>query len=517
MARQRVMLLDGLNLDTLQEETLGFSDRGGFMTAPTDTPSNTFYRGVIKQALNFEVSLFNGRTWWGQSRVGKGQAKLANLDGKLDYLERYSFDGRAWRILEGKEDAALATFTPIFSGVMAPHNMGNDVVINLRDRFAILDKPLCQNTYAGNNSGPSGVEGGEDLKGKRKGVSLGCTRNTTLQMVNSSALMLQFSDGQVEAVSNFRHNGAPWTLGADYATLALLEAATVPAATVGTCLAEGYGKAGSRPTGTLTADVKGLKTGGVYRDTLAGLLWHLFILGGIPESDLIEETFDALEAARPGKVNLRVEGDDTILDACDRLCASGLAWFTHDEFGRVYVGKLGLPAGPAVATIENLLRSEPLERLPHQVTEDGIPAWRVTVKWGRNYTVQDRDSLAAVLTEDAAQADLVEFLGQEWRTAVAEDATVKNLWPSAKEIEIETCLDAQADAEALAAEVLAMFKVPREFWKAKVPPGELAGVKLGKDVLFKHRRYELNAGRLFTATGLTRDLGRRSGRIIMWG
>lgn len=518
MGTARVVLLDAFNMDTLQVEVLGFADRGGFMTAPTDTPPDQFYRGCIKQALNFEVSLFNGRTWWGSSKVGRGQMKLGNSDGKLDYLERYSMDGRRWRILEGDEDAPLATLTPTFTGIMAPHTMGNEVVINLRDRLAELDKSLCANLYAGTNSGPTGIEGGTDLKGKRKAISLGHTKNVRAEIVNSSSLMLQFNDGPIEDASNPCHNGAPWTKGADFATLAALEAATVPAATVATCNALGLGKAGSRPTGVLTADVKGMKHGGVYRDTLAGLLWYLFTVpGGIPEADLIQETFDALEAARPAKVDLRVDGDESILSVCDRLCASGLAWFTHDEFGRIYVGKLGLPTGPAVATIEDLLRSEPLERITSQVTDDGQPAWRVTVKWGENHTVQAKNDLASVLTEDSAQASRVEWLGQQWRTAVAEDASVKVAYPNAVELEIETRLTAKSDADALAAEVLAMFSVRRDFWRLKTPPTTLNGVNLGKDVVFKHRRFGLNAGRLFTVTGLVRDQARRFGRLTLWG
>jgi hypothetical protein len=519
MSLQRVVLLDAVRRDTGQTVTFGFADRGGFMTAPTDTPASTFYPGRVKQALNFEVSLFEGRTWWGRSKIGQGVMKLSNPDGALDYLDEYSFDGRRWRILEGDENAALADFAPIFTGVMARHDSAlGEITINLRDRLAELDKPLCANVYAGTNSGPDGVEGGESLKGKRKAVCLGPCKNVKAEIVNTSSLMLQFNDGAVEDLGNFRHNGAPWARGQDFSTLAGLKAATVPAATVATCLAAGFGKAGSRPTGILTADVKGMKAGGVYRDTLAGLLRYLLTAhGGIPETDLVLSSFDTLEAARPGKVDLRVDNDETILSACDRLCASGLAWYAQDEFGKIHVGKLGLPAGPALATVEDVLRSEALERLPHQVTEDGMPAWRVTVKWGENHTVQEKTSLAAVLTEDAAQAAYVEWLGKQWRTAVAEDSTVKTAYPNAKEIEVETRLTSQADADALAAEILAMFKVPRDFWRIKTPPAHLAGVRLGTDVLFKHRRFGLNAGRLFTATGLVLDLGRRFGRLTMWG
>ena len=515
----RVALLEALNLETNQVETLGFATRGGFMTAPTDTPPNTFYPGRIKQSLNFEVSLFEGRTWWGRSKIGQGVMKLGNSDGKLDHLERYSMDGRRWRIIEGDENAPLATFAPVFTGIMKPHLVAlGEVTINLRDRLAELDKPVCPNVYAGTNSGPSGVEGGDDLKGKRKGLSLGFTRNVQAQIVNSSSLMLQLSDGPVEDATNPCHNGAPWTLGTDYQDLANLEGATVPAATVATCKAWGYGKAGTRPSGILTMDIKGMKHAGVYRDTLAGLLWYLFTVpGGIAESDLIQSSFDALEAARPAKVNLRVDNDMTVLDACDTLCASGLAWYTQEALGRIYVGTMRLPTGPAVATIEDVLRSEPLERIAHQVTEDGMPAWRVSVKWGQNYTVQDKNALAGVLTGDADQAARVEWLGQQWRTSVAEDASVKVAYPHAQEIEIETCLDSQADADALAAEVLEMFSVQRWFWRFKTTPNRIGGVDLGKDLLFKFRRFGLNNGRLFTTTGLVRDLGRRFARLTLWG
>lgn len=512
MARVQIIEIEGRNLDTGQDETLCFS-RGGYMSLPTDTPPNRWYPDLVQSSLNFERTLFDTRTMWGQSKIGQGVLKLANGDGQCDYLERYSFDGRIIRILDGDDAGSRADFVQIFRGTVENHECGMDeVVFRLRDRLSDLDTALQTNLYGGTNSGPTGVDGlPGDLKDKQKPVVVGFCRNVPVTMVNTSLLIGQVHDGSAQSITNPCDRGSAQTLDPDVADLAALQAVAVAGGHMATCNRLGLVKYGTKP-GKPTVDVQGDNTGGYVQTTATVLARLLTRYGKIPGADLKQAQFDALTAVAPGVVGLYISRDRTVLDACDDISASALAWYSPDAAGLFGCGRLRLPVGPGVATIDEILRDPRLSRQPSRHTDNGLPAWRVTIKYQRNWCVMDESTIAS-----GVSAERTAWLKEEWRTVAAEDATIKTAYPHATEIEIETCLDAQADAQALADLLLAIVRVRRDFWQVGILPEDTVGIDLADDVTLQQPRLGLDLGKPFIASGIKYDYGLRRAVLTLWG
>ena len=97
--------------------TLRFSSEN-FVTQPSDSPANTYYDPRVKTPADITRNLFANGTTYGASRVGYGLVELSNVDGGLDYMLPYGYDGRSLTIKTGEATAAYSTFTTILAGTM---------------------------------------------------------------------------------------------------------------------------------------------------------------------------------------------------------------------------------------------------------------------------------------------------------------------------------------------------------------------------------------------------------------
>src|SRR5690606_28518800 len=114
--------------------------------------------------------------------------------------------------------------------------------LRLYDRRLELDKPVQTNRYGGTTTA-GGIadhlaDGTADMKDRPKPFVCGKVLNIAPITVNPFDLIYQVSDGEVSAITVYDGRVA-LTLTEDYATVALLQAATIPPGKYGTCLAEG--------------------------------------------------------------------------------------------------------------------------------------------------------------------------------------------------------------------------------------------------------------------------------------
>lgn len=77
----------------------------------------------------------------------------------------------------------------------------------------------------------------------------------------------------------------------------------------------------------------------------------------------------------------------------------------------------------------------------------------------------------------------------------------------------------QANADAEAARLLALYKVRRDTFKvrARLSAEEVEEIDLGQVVRLTWHRYGLAAGRLFVVTGLRQDFERDAVEVTLWG
>jgi hypothetical protein len=225
-----------------------------FATLPTDAPPNTPFSGTLEQPLSFRRSILGGNEI-GVFTVGDGVMEISNTDAFYDFLiNQYAVDGRSVIVKYGELGAPYNTFLTVFSGTAADWTIDESGVhIILRDNSYKLTVPAQSNVYGGTG----GADGGADLTGKRKPRAFGYVQNVEPPLSDPSLLIYQVNDGAIQAVTAVYDRGSALTPGADFATYALLTAASPGAGTYITCLALGFIRLGSSPVGTVTADISG--------------------------------------------------------------------------------------------------------------------------------------------------------------------------------------------------------------------------------------------------------------------
>ncbi len=508
---------------------------GRLVTGAGDTPANTAFDDSLIDPGSVGLAAFGyGRTS-GDTKLDTGEIVIANVDGAYDAWVGYGFDGRQIIIRSGDPGSPYpGGWTTVMVGTAeAPEATYSKLVIRLRDRQFVLDKPALQNLYAGTNSLPNGLEGTPtDIKGKRKPKVYGLVRSIEPFLVNTSKLTYQVCDGAVASITAY-DRGLALTAGADYATSALLQAATVTAGTYATCLAEGYFRLGSTPAGLVTADVTqganaaartaaqiakailtdaGLATGQYLTSRSALVLRDratnqpLTSRGGsIPATDVT-----AMDTANSAVCGVYVSDDTTIAQALDFVVGGVGGYYGFDQTGTIRMGILTAPSGSPVATI---LRTDMLSIERQPAKDAGIPIWRATINYSKLGRAQPTDLASSVTAAERAR------LQDTWRASSSADASIKTQFLMAGEITRDSPLTDDTAAATEAARVLALYKVRRDVLEVPVHIDFATenGLWLLQVVNVTISRFGLNAGKLFRIIGIRFELGSRRAVLTLWG
>jgi hypothetical protein len=469
----------------------------GFVTEPGDTPANTYFEPIMRDALTFERSMFRPGAIGGRSLPSHGDLVLVNLgdfDGWLDY----QWDGRAVTVYAGAEGEAWSAFEVVFAGTTGELAYSRDTItVPIVDKQGELDELLEGDHYAGTG----GNEGGDDLLDKPKPLCFGEVYNLSPVLVDAANNVYQINDGAIEAVDAVYIAGELKTITTHYT----VDLATGLLTMVGT------------PAGQVTCDVKGDKTGAVYVDTAADIIERLVVTyaGLADPGDLDTAAFTALNTATSAPVGFYTAATArNLLDVLDELVATIGGYFGFTRAGLFTVGRLEAPTGSA-----------DLELDEGDLVDDGLirdsfgpPRWKVRVNYRRSWTIQGGDTLSASVTD--AQK---EFVAEEWRVAMAEDADVKadgagkGGHAGAVDPEpLKTMLADQADGDAEAARLLALFKVRRDVFHATVKTQAFA-VSIGDQVTLTHSRFGLSAGGDFVVVGIRESATENRVDLDLWG
>lgn len=497
-------------------ETFYLSTKG-FVTSPADTPANTAFQPVLRDAGSIGVAIYADGKTSGTSKLEPGTLTLVNVDGQFDAWRTYAFDGRPVVIRQGEGGVYPADFPVIFTGTVdgAPDCTMDAVTVRLRDMAYVLDTPVLTTRYAGTNVGATGLEGtADDLKGRVKPRAYGKNFNISPPCVNASKLAFQVSDGPVAAIPNVYIKARAWTFAADYATSALLLAAalTPESATYSTCLAEGLFRLSDDPGGEVTADVD---AGTDAASTVAQVLKALATAAGVTTINADDVTMlDFLtqrEDESPRPVGRWISDEETYRDAMDAIAASVGAWWAFDPLNNLRMGRLD---APVAGSDGDIIESEVLRGFERRNPDgSGIPVYRVTVRYRRNNTVQTSDIAGEV---DAARRA---FLAEEYRSVVAEDLSVKVKHLQARELFVDTCLTEEEDADAEAERLLALHRIARDLFDTPVNVKVFANcqARLAGQQNLTHRRFDLAAGRDLIVLGFNLELARERVTLSLWG
>jgi hypothetical protein len=305
---------------------------------------------------------------------------------------------------------------------------------------------------------------------------------------------------------------AAMTVAIPYAnTTDLLDDALAPQAGAFTvCPTAGYMRLGLRPTALTTNIVQGATAA----DRTGAQLWKRLLIdrGGIAVGSISAADVAAMDAANSAVLGFYQDTETPLSDLLDRIAQTLGAFWGIDRTGVFRLQRLVAPAGaPVLSFTQNSL--EGLDRVATSDEDRGVPLWRVTLNYGRNYTVQDAQTLAGSVT--AARRSQ---LGQEWRTVKVEDAAVKTVHRLAPELTIDTLYTTEADATTEATRVLTLRKVRRDRIHFTVPfDSSTATLDLGVLISVAYPRFGYTAGKLFTTIGVDPDARARRMLVTAWG
>ncbi|WDE07295.1 hypothetical protein SG34_010600 [Thalassomonas viridans] len=389
----------------------------GFRSLPSDSKPNQPYRPWLNAKALISFSQRMAEALYGQSEIGVSAIEFFLHPDIEPLINQADFAHQAIKLLIGDPTWALDEFIPWItakSDNLSPVD-NNRVRLKFTDRAQVLVTPVLTNTYTTGDS-----------QGQFKPRCFGQCFNVEPVLINSVTNTYQFNDGQLEEVTNVRENGYPvTTYDAD------LAAGTITFTT--------------RPTGRITADVKGHVENGVYLDTAELIINYLLSLAG--------ESVSVDSGVLPGYLLGRYVRDQLdITDLIDEIAVSVGAYWLYDareQFRLLRYAGVGVSTG--------------------QVTPGQIKANGLTIKnrfaavknyslgYARNWTEQT-EGLAAALTPEQALA-----YSQKEQKVTGTNTLIN---PSAGvEVELSTLLVNKADAEAELNRRLALRANPRTLYQ----------------------------------------------------
>jgi hypothetical protein len=489
-----------------------------FITRPADQLANTPFHGTLQKALRWDRSILGGRRI-GEFTAGWGELELINAEGDYDHLiERYAIDGRRVVVRVGAAGAAYDSFRTLFDGTAADWEVREDVLrVYLRDNGYKLEVPAQPNSYGG----AGGLDGNDDLKGRRKPRAFGRCLNLSPPMLIPAELVYQVNDGPVDAVTAVYDRAVALSPAGDFASAAALRAATTGAAGSGkdieagefaTCLSAGLLRLGGSPVGTVTCDLRGDKAGGVYAERTADIVRRLVVGTGrlSDPGELSLPSFDAVNADQPATIGIWLDGSDrTVADVVAELMGAVGGWGGLRRNGRFEVRIFKAPAGVPTGRYDKVDIVEiGRERLPGDLSP---PPWRFRQAWGRNWTVQtDVDGQAGITPARIA------FLKEAYRLAEGSSPAIRADRPLGKDIDpVPSFFADEGPALVEAQRQLALYGQTALYRLTMKSQAFIHDV--GDVIHVTYPRWNLSEGRLLAIVSISEDTDENIVEIVGFG
>lgn len=440
----------------------------GFRSEPSDTPANTVYEEILTTVPRFRSVM--GELLYGATFISVGEVLIDNSGGVRDsWVVDDIWDGRTVRLLLGDPAWPRSDFRTMALGVAEGVSAydWSTLKVKMRDRQYLLTKPLQTNFITGTST----------QKDMRAPVTYGEVKNIAPVLIDSAARRYKFHDGQVDAITDVRADGVAVAYTAD--------------------LANGEFTLNAAPTGRITCDVRGSKTGGTYVNSTAQIIKRILIeRAGWSASDIDSTDVTTMDTDVPGAVGIYASADSgtLVVDALDKLAAGAGAFFTIDRAGVVRLRQIKLAAGSAVLTITDE------DVVPRGVTlaRRIAPRAVVRVAYATNWTPQG-DSLAS-----SVSAALREQYTQKFQVSKATNTLPEYLMATDEDVDEAYFVNA-SDASSEATRRATLRSAVRRIYEIRALIG-VARVIIGDVVALDLSRYSLAGGVLARVIGVDESL-----------
>lgn len=440
----------------------------GYVTAPTDTPSNTVYLPVIAGGIRFTESM----SLDGKVSLSYGDIEMHNIGGEYDDWLDYIWTGQAVTIYIGDMSWARSDFRTVYTGVVMGMDARSRDTINLKlsDKLQRLNAPLIEATLGGSTSN----------KDRLLPVCFGEVHNIEPLLIDPLTNEYQVHASSIEGVFEVRDNGVPVEYTQTEST-GKFKLRFAPAGTI-TCSVQGdkldIDATTSSYTNRVTQIIRRIVTRFGHATSTAG-----YSAGKFTAADLDETQLATFDAANTQPVGIYINDRANALEVCNMLAASIGAQLTMSREGLLRLVKLD-PVG--VTSVTDISAKDMAERSLSIVS---LPPVVAAVKLGycKNYTVQV-DLQTGIIQEHK------DLFAREWLESLQKDnvvALAHKIFDDPQMVETQLITSVHADIEA--ARRLAMFKTQRKILRYSGLP-HLLLEELGTGQTLTHSRFGLSGG-----------------------
>lgn len=366
----------------------------GYITHPTDSPSNTEYEDVVVSFPNFRRSMSEALEK--KSTQSYGDIIITNVDGERDHWLDRSWNGRQVTLKLGDPSWNYSQFETILEGTsLEMTTSGRDkLVLKLGDKGLELERKIE----------PAYISQGSS-KDKMIPLVYGSVTNMSPPLSDVTA------DGSIDKAS--------------YAISYKPIDEIVTVYSNGNELTEGPGwsvyAAGNEfilnenATGKITCDVKGgVATvgigggGGSYIDDIASIIHEIVISNSsLTVDDINTVSFQNFRTAYPQKCGIQISTVVTVSSILDRLISSVGGWWGFGRDGKLMLGVL---EDPELLQPRLTITTDEIVSGGISMKKRYLPIKQVTLGYDKNETVMEEGDLAGVLDVDRKAE-----LGIEWK------------------------------------------------------------------------------------------------------
>ena len=216
------------------EDASGPSDYIKTTTVAVTRPNpNVVYDPILLQPGNVRRDMFDIGTTSGPSRTALGNIEVNNAEGLLDALIDHGFDARGIRLYRApsipRPEYPLGFTTELVASMQDGEFIGNRISFPLRDELRALSVPIQTAKFAGDNVGPDGLEGTQELRGKPIPILLGRRRNVRAVCVNAVKNIWRIHDSALQSVEDVYDSGIALTEAFKFAARTSFAAVTINA------------------------------------------------------------------------------------------------------------------------------------------------------------------------------------------------------------------------------------------------------------------------------------------------
>lgn len=433
--------VNAFNTATQLEETIYLTSGRHYFA------NNKVYLPFISQKLSYKEQLLGSGVIDGPATIGIGDLICTNIDGMLDYLTPYAFDGRKITVylVTDENDTDILSKLPYFTGTIKHVEFNFDkMTINVRSNMEVLNVPMTIAVYLGTNVG-AGAAGGYEgttatIGGKTKPQIFGRCMSAEGAAVNDFFLVYAFNYDNagvfkpLYAVYNVYVKGIAYYPSGDYAVPSLLTQATIATGFYATCLASGLIRLGSVPAnnGAVVADVADAPEAqcSAAQVTQRILQANLSYVAGVNYDAGGLTYLDRLNAC---PVGYQVTSNETVGSVVTKILSSIGAWILPDANGLFRFGlidKVAImetdSAFYPVLSIGTSLYGNSISRVPTGDQSQNVPAKSVKLNHTKCWKTQAAGALA-----DAVTQTLRTFFATDFRQATAIDLATAAIHPLA--------------------------------------------------------------------------------------